>query len=324
MKKICIFISLLFAIFIRSDFQLFCSAKAEVSTYGKVHSECVLYKTPTINNEIDNILFIVPETYFVMIIDSISDNCYKVQYGDYVGYIDSTKITIATFIPIVKTLDGVVCDIKDSSGTQVWSKPSANSSIFTTIPASTKNIKYIASVYGEKPNGGENNLWYYISYTPENNSTNVYEGYVYSENITNLSEIISNTETNPEVINNNSIDENTIYISSPVKIILISIVAIPIIILFLIILHKISKIFQNKKSNQNNNVDIANNSNQFINFNNSFENTNQNNQFLRNEIQNMSRKPFVRKINQNQPRISQNSSNNYPRFPYYDSDDDLL
>ena len=318
MKKICVFLTFLILIIWKPNYIFNCKAEAEISTYAKVKNECILFKTSTLNNEINNVFFIIPETYFVMIIDTVSDTCYKVQYGDYIGYVDSSKVIIATFSPIVKFLDGITCDIKESSGTQVWSSPSATSSIFTTISAGTKNIKYIASVYGDKPSGSETNIWYYVNYTPENNSTNVYEGYIYSENVTNLTNIAINTETNPEVIPNEDIKEFSLYISSPIKILLISIVSIPIIILFLILLNKLSKIIHKKTVNdENGENNYYNNYSKFDYFKeNKIENNNFNNQNLKNEIQNLSKKPFVRKI-----KISKT---NYPSFPSYDSEDDLL
>ena len=135
------------------------NAKVEKTTYAKALTGCVLYKTTSFDNDVDNIFFIVPETYFVVVLDEISNICLKVQYDKFVGYVDSRKVVIATFSPIVKTLDDVTCDVKETSGTQIWNKPSTEGDVLTTISANTKSITYIESVYGTIQSGGECNLW---------------------------------------------------------------------------------------------------------------------------------------------------------------------
>ena len=323
MKKFCVFFFLIFLliqaqVLCINKYQFSnCYASEETTTYAKASAVCTLYKTTTMSEEISNIYFVIPETYFVTILEVVSDNCLKVQYGGFVGYVDSSTVVVATFIPIVKTLEGITCDIKDTSGTQIWSEPSATSTVLTTIPAGTKNIRYIASAFGRIPSGGESNLWYYVSFTPESNSTNVYEGYIYSENVTNLSEIVPNTETNPEVITNKNGDDYMLNISSPVRAIIITLIAVPVIILILIIIYKASKKIGNKKSlNQKQEVE---NIPPAYGYNN-YENSSYENNHLKEEIQHMSVHPYVRKMNQR--RYDEQKS--YPVFPTYDSDDDLL
>ena len=318
MKKLCIFlITILLSINLFFDLQKnkyenTCLAKEKKTTYAKAMENCTLYKTTTMSDDMENILFVIPETYFVNIIEEVSDNCLKVQYGNYVGYINSSNVIIATFVPIVKILENITCDIKESSGTQIWTTPSAESTVLTTIPAGTKNINYIAMCYGKIPNGGESNIWYYVNFTPSSNSTNVYEGYVYSENITNLTKIIANTETNPEVISNETNNKNyDIYISSPIRALIVSLIAIPVIILFLIITYKATRRINLKKEPE---TQVENSNNIF-----QYENNNYSNNNLHQEINNMRNKGFVRKINQN--RTNQQK---YPVFPTYDSEDDLL
>ncbi len=222
------------------------------SSYAKVLSGCVLYKTQEMVDDIYNIYFLVPETYFVLILDDVGENCYKVKYDRFVGFVNKSSVEIALFVPIVKTLDNVTFDIKASSGTQIWKNPSTNSEIFTTLAADTKNLSYIASVVGEVPSGGKSNIWFYVSYTSSINSTNVYEGYVYSENTTNLSDIVLNIESNPEVLLDENNNEKLFFISSTIKTIIVAVIAIPIILFFVIILYKLIKKFKkNTNSNKN-------------------------------------------------------------------------
>lgn len=318
MKKIYCFIFCLILNFnYKSNVETY--AKSETNTYAKALDYCVFYKSSDLKNEIDNIYFVIPETYFVIVLETVSDECFKVQYDKYVGYVKSSSVVIATFIPIVKTLEGVTCSIKETSGTQIWNKPSTSGSVLTTISAGTDDISYIAMVYGSIPSGGESNLWYYISYTPNFNSTNVYEGYVYSENVTNMSEIIPNAESNPEIIRDENLSGSVIYISSSMKTILVVLIAVPIILLILIILYKIINKFRKNTNTQNfqqnNNHDTQTYENQDFEHDLEFNDSN-----LKNKINKMRGVPFVKKLKKN-PTLNKT---NYPQFPTYDSDDDWL
>lgn len=282
-------------------------SSAQTLEYAKVLDECILYKNKSFSDAgVDDIYFQIPETYFVLILENIDANCYKVQYGKYVGYVSSSKVEIATFVPIVKTLEGITCDIKTNAGTQIWSSPSSSSNILTTVRAGTKGISYIAACKGAVPSGGESNVWYYVSYTPFENSTSVYEGYIYSENVAYISEIFSNFENNPEIIENQNIEnESLILISSTIKTVIVAIIAIPIILLIVVILYKIIKRLQ-KNTNKNNfakNYVLAENE----------ENTSDN------------KKVDIEKFKMFPMRKIKNKSNgNLPEFPKYDTDDDLL
>ncbi len=314
------------------DASLVCSAKAETTTYAKALIGCVLYKNSNLSDDLHNIYFIIPETYFVTVLESVSDSVLKVQYDKYVGYVNSSSVLIATFIPIVKTLDNITLDIKETSGTQIWKIPSASSETpLTEVDSGTKGIKYIAEVYGTIPRGGESNLWYYVRFTSPSNVTNVYEGYVYSENITNLSEIVANTETNPEVISSNT-EENvngTIYISSPVRTLIIAIIVVPVIVLASILLYKFVKIIQDKRNKklslQKEVADVFESENYSTYKPQSQNFVEDNNVYLKSKIDEMKHTSFVKKQNGFQGINMQNyKSKSYPEFPTYDSEDDLL
>ena len=291
-------------------------AKSETVTYAKALSNCVLYKSIEMGLRIDDMFFVVPETYFVTVLETVSDECLKVQYDKFIGYVKATSVVIATFVPIVKTLSGVTVDVKETSGTQVWNIPSSNGKVLTTISAGEKQIKYISYVYGEIPSGGQSNLWYYVAYTPIYNSTSVYEGYVYSENMINLSDIVLNNETNQELITEENLMDKTIYISPTLKTILITIVCVPIILLFLIILYKFSKKIQKntKKDNNSNNKTFENNSFST----NDLVDKYKYNPHLKKELGEMKNTSYVKKHTLFNKRV------NYPAFPSYESDDDLL
>lgn len=327
MKRICSFLLILLFFVNSIPRRNFAVAKVEKTVYAKAKSDCVLYKSQILNNKFENIYFVIPETYFVVVLETINDECYKVQYDKFIGYVESAFIEIASFIPIVKTLTGVECDVKETSGTQIWSTPSTNGNVLTTVSAGFKGIDYISFVYGDIPIGGETNLWFYVSYTPHTNSTSVFEGYIYSENITNLGEIVPNTETNPEnLINEIKVhDENTINLSSTLKTVVVALISIPIILLISIILYKLIKFLKENTINKQNQKKLK--SNEFDkNFNYSLnkgsnftENQEQNfNQSLKDNISRFKNSSFIRSDSH------KNNCLKYPKFPTYNSDDDLL
>lgn len=315
MKKFWYFLLCLTIFFSPLKRQNFCMALSQSTTYAKVSSNCVLYKNQDMNESLDNIYFVIPETYFVSVINFVSDSCMKVQYGNFTGYVKSSDIVIASFIPQTKQLEGVTFDIKDTSGTQIWSIPATSGRVLTTISAGVKNISYIAFAYGEIPTGGESNLWYYVTYTPEASSTSVFEGYVYSENVTNLSEIPVNIEVNPESENIDESIEDTILISSSVRTVLIALISIPVIIFLAVILYKIVKKYRENTFNKRNLIQKE--SENFAE-NNTFSAPNEHAGVLKKQLMNLKNSSFVRKNRHTY------SGDDYPVFPSYDSDDDLL
>ena len=215
---------------------------AESSTnygYYKVLSSCPLFKTSDITNTtLDNIYFIVPETYFVKKISDISASTIKVSYSGKIGYVMTERVRLVSFLPNEKYLKGITFDISKLSGTQMWSTPSSNDMtkiIFKHIEAGTTNISYIASTNGEIPPGATSPVWYYCTFSPANDPTSVYEGYIHSEKTTNLSQILENSEDD-KVYNELSQTTKTLFgLPKSIETILIVFVSIPLLSTIVII-----------------------------------------------------------------------------------------
>lgn len=216
--------------------------------YAKVKEDCYLYKTTDItDNSFSNVYYIVPESYFVSVISEPNSMISEVMYGDKRGYVSSDTITKVDFTPVNPTLKNVTFDIKSGAGTQLWKVPDTDNRDNATdviIPGGTKSVRYIASVLGTIPNNGDTNVWYYAVYSPATDPTSVYEGYIYSNRAENLTNIISNTEGNVEIVDP-VIDENedaSYAIDSTVRLVLIILICVPIILVFVLL------IFSNRKS----------------------------------------------------------------------------
>lgn len=258
--KLTIYISCFFAMHLATlPSDLFCnkacanSISTDKISYAKILENCYLYKTNSMSPDINNIYFCLPETYFVSVLSSETNNILKVRYSSYVGYCYSNTLSIVSFTPNICDLNGITFDIHAVAGTQVWSLPSDTKGVkYTTIPAGTTKIEYIASTSGDIPIGGTTNLWYYARFTPASHTTSVYEGYIFSEATTNLSNIANNLETEP-IVDPPNLD-STITINGALKVVLIILICLPFAILFLVSLTKAIRQIKNKK--QNNNQDI--------------------------------------------------------------------
>lgn len=188
--------------------------------------------------------FYLPETYFVSVLSSIDEQIYKVQYSSFIGYAFADHLSIVSFTPIEPNLENVTFDILSKVGTQLWDSPSTSGTKLTNIAAGTTNIEYVASTTGEIPVGGTTNLWYYVRYTPATNSTQFYEGYIYSEAIENLSNIPNNLEV--EISNDQPNLNSSISLETPLKIALIIMICIPFAVLICISIIKAAKQKQKK------------------------------------------------------------------------------
>lgn len=310
----------IFTIYIFSSSSMYCffinkkniniavAYQATTIQYGKALQNCVMFKTTPISDNINDILFFVPETYFVRIINKISDELLYVQYENFTGYCSADNVEIANFTPTNPVLTDITFDISDKAGTQIWSNPTDQTGrILTTISANTKNITYIASTLGDIPMGGKTNIWYYARYTPASNSTLVYEGYIYNESVVNLSNIPNNLEFN--LVDNNSLKNTGISLNNPIKIILIVLISLPFIILFALAVYKANKQFKKQKSNileEQEVVPVKNN---------------------KSSIQMLSSKQFVQKQTKVSPRILHPEDEVlevvFPEYNFID-DDDLL
>lgn len=226
----------------KNNSQMCFAEEPESTCYAKALDSCTLFKSESLSNENGEVLFIVPEGYFVAIVNAISESVLLVRYDKYLGYVSASSIKRVSFVPKQKTLTGVTLDIKSSSGTQIWSIPSTKGEQLYSIERGASGIKYIAKVYGELLPAGQSNLWYFVSYTPPESPTDVYTGYIYSQNVTNLGAIPPNTEADPEPVQTDGPAESgLIYLNSPIKTLIVTLVAVPIILLIAILLYRLVK-----------------------------------------------------------------------------------
>ncbi|MCR5553447.1 MAG: hypothetical protein K6F08_01755 [bacterium] len=232
------------------------------SNYAKVKSGCLLFKSiDSTQTSPENVMFEIPESYFVTIISETNANIFKVKYDNFTGFVDSSFITKTNITPTLPTLKNITFAINSDSATQLRSEPSAdsNTNVLTTIPANTQNINYIAKISSSVPTGGTSDVWFFAEYCPESNPTSVYYGYVYSERTTNLTPIIANTEADPpppETAITESDNVENYEIPMLTKIILISAICLPVVILLIISIIKARSYREQSKNSIGQKVEI--------------------------------------------------------------------
>ena len=227
-----------------------CVSAAENKTYyAKILFEQVyLYKSPVDNNDITNIYFELPKTYFVELL-SKSGDFYEARYLDFKGYVKKDSVQAVESTPINPFLNNISFRVYAELSQSLRSSPTtqtSSSNLIATIPNLTKNITYFGKVSGECLIEGRTNVWYYCKYTADKD----YYGYVYSDFCDEMPPIVSNTEeityiTNPtfEVQTQST---NTIPITNNAVGIIIGILSVPALI-FVFLIMKGTKFLNKEK-----------------------------------------------------------------------------
>ena len=227
-----------------------CVSAAENKTYyAKILFEQVyLYKSPVDHNDITNIYFELPKTYFVELL-SKSGDFYEARYLDFKGYVKKDSVQAVESTPINPFLNNISFRVYAELSQSLRSSPTtqaSSSNLIVTIPNLTKNITYFGKVSGECLIEGRTNVWYYCKYTADKD----YYGYVYSDFCDEMPPIVSNTEeityiTNPtfEVQTQST---NTIPITNNAVGIIIGILSVPALI-FVFMIMKGTKFLNKEK-----------------------------------------------------------------------------
>ena len=205
-----------------------------------------LYKTPTDNNNVSNILFELPKTYFVELEDA-NGQFYKAKYLDQIGYVKKDCVQAIIGTPTQPFLDLNFRVYADLS-THLKTSPVSASNTLKQIPLLTKNIRFYGKVNGETLIEGRTSVWYYCKYET---NTESYFGYVYSDFCDEMPNEIPLNNEKVEFTNNPTFEEdipqiNSIPITNNSVGIIIGILSIPALI-FVFMIMKGSKILSREK-----------------------------------------------------------------------------
>lgn len=194
-KKLRKNIKILFFIIFYCFLTMFSSLTANFSQaddfyFAKVQSENVyLYSNPIDSSE--NILFEIPKTYFVKLLDDENSDFYYAQYSDQFGYVKKNDVVAMDGIPQEPYATSSF-RIFSLEGMGLYSTPSLiEENMIIEIPYLTDNLVYYGKIIGQQAIPDKSNEWYYCKYT----STDTLFGYVYSVFCDKLTDFADNYES---------------------------------------------------------------------------------------------------------------------------------
>lgn len=137
-------------------------------------------------------IFEIPETYYVKLLEKSKNGFYKAQYIDIIGYIMETEIQCVANPPATPFLSTVSFRNYGAQSSELRTEPTrlgGTSTLICELPLYETNFTYYGKISGEEvvPNRGD--IWFYCSYT-KNNQTK--QGYIYSGLIDMMTSYISN------------------------------------------------------------------------------------------------------------------------------------
>lgn len=165
-------------------------AAPTLTTYSYARAETsgtYIYKSPTTTDP-SNILFEIPETYFVGLISNYNTNFYKVMYRDQTGFVQKSSVTAVKETPATPYLENITFRVFVPGGAELVANPTSKSpTVITTVEQNT-TLKYYGKTFGQESISGRGSTWYFCQ-TPTGEW-----GYIYKGLTDQLSHIALNTE----------------------------------------------------------------------------------------------------------------------------------
>ncbi len=199
------------------------------------------------NNE--DILFQLPTSYFVKILDE-SDDFFYVEFDGIFGYTPKDNLTKVYQTPNMPFPKDITFSINNSVAAAIKTSPKNDSEILGFAPSNQK-LKFFGKTVGDEAISGLGNCWFFAEL--KTNDTTI-QGYVYSPLTEQLSNIPTNTEVLPTTPPQNSdsqiLSEN---LTNPSSLWLVGILLAVVLALFLVTFLPFH-IGKNKTSSANNKV----------------------------------------------------------------------
>ena len=172
----------------------------------------------------------MPQSYFVLLTDIADEYFYHAQYGNCNGYVKKKEVTPMNGTPLKPYATSYNLRITSMSGLPIFETPSFNGEQISTVDFLQENINYYGNMQGQEYFPNSTDVWYYCSYT-ENNQT-IY-GYVFSYYCNLTTDIKNNKEYFEEITEQLSFQKhisNSTNLSETLKALVILCVVISILI----------------------------------------------------------------------------------------------
>lgn len=210
-------------------------------TYARAETSGVyLYKSA---NSLDssNILFEIPETYFVGLLSNYNSQFYKVMYRDLTGFVLKSSVTPVKETPEKPYLENITFRVFSPGGTDLVANPTSKSpTVITTVEQNT-TLNYYGKSIGQENISGRGSTWYFGT------TTTGERGYIYKGLADQLSHIPLNSERTTAISSpfedSNDYLYNLVDISLGSKILIILLTTLPVGLLIYLLIkpYKIEK-----------------------------------------------------------------------------------
>ncbi len=226
--------------------------------YARVMSDNVyLYKTPYNLDDVSNLYFCLPKTYFVNLV-AADGEFYKVNYLDFSGYVKKEEVQPIVGTPATPYLENINFRIFADLSRDLRTEPntfSGTSSQVVYLPLYSRNLTYFGTIEGEQLIPDRTNVWLYCKYSADKD----YFGYVYSDFCDKITPIIENSEevsytTEPDFLVNTTPPTTALKPNSKATAIIIIALSVPSLAFVLLIL-KNSKLIKADKAKKGEVID---------------------------------------------------------------------
>jgi len=170
-----------------------CIAEDKVSYYAKITSSNTFFYNSCDENDK---LFKIPQSYFVLLTESANENFYCAKYGDCIGFVKKNEVTPMNGTPSKPYANSYNFRITSLSGLPLFTSPSFESEEITEVEFLEDNLYYYGNIQGQEYFPDSTDIWYYCSYT-KNNET-IY-GYIFSYYCDFINDVKTNKEYFEEI-----------------------------------------------------------------------------------------------------------------------------
>jgi hypothetical protein len=156
------------------------------------YNNVLLYKTPTQNNNYENVFCLLEPSYFVEVVKDESQLFFKVHYLNLVGYTLKSQVECVFETPLTPYPANITLATTNFSSVVMRQEPTTKDSNAIIILEPNSTLTYYGKIAGQTATEGLGNLWYYVSY--ESLEGEKVDGYVYSALTHNFTPILENVE----------------------------------------------------------------------------------------------------------------------------------
>ncbi len=227
-------------------------ASESVVHYARIMFDDVyLYKTTVDIDEYTNVLFSLPKTYFVQLLDNAGNDFFKVNYLNFTGFVKKECVQTIIGTPRTPYLENISFRVYSEQSRDLRNEPTTqggSSQQVAYIPLYSRNLTYYGAIQGESLIEERTNIWYYVKYSADKD----YYGYVYSDFCDKFSDMPLNTEevvytTYPDFGKTENYNPSAVPLESNTAGIIIGILTVPALIFVFMVL-KGTKLMRKEKT----------------------------------------------------------------------------